>query len=550
MARRTAPPASCDVVVIGGGFAGLIAGAILARSGLDVTVVEAEHRPGGYLAGFRRKGFTFDTAIHWLNQATPGGMIHRVLSVIGPDHPECKPLQQIRRYKGDTHDFMLTDQPDDLKRQFIEQFPHEAEGIERLFKDAKLLGQRMTHHADLMRTVASMNLFEKAWYGLKLFHWALPFANKYKLGTEEGIARYIDDPEFKNLFASEGDLVSILVPIGWAYWHDFQAPPVGGSQVFCEWLVERIEQAPSTSQVVLSRRVDEVLLDDDGGVRGVRVQAAPRVRQPEQTIDCQWVVAACDIVTLYERMLPEHIQAQAQVERLKDMDIYHSSVTISLGLDCPTSDLGFGEEMWQVTRDDVSRDDQCCGDPDRSALFLVAPSVRDPTLAPEGKGTLVLFVQARIEYGDYWKTSGPDDGYQRGPEYKAFKKDYAERVIARVEQITGADIQPHIEILDVATPITHWRYTGNHGGTIMGGRPSKPNIKNRVASHKTPVKRLFVGGHWAMLGGGLPIAASAAANAALLVLQKTRPSDYRLLRDVLMGRLPPEEASPRFGSSA
>ena len=548
MARRTAPPDDTDVVVIGGGFGGLIAGAILARAGLDVTVVEAEHRPGGYLAGFRRKGFTFDSAIHWLNQCAPGGIIHRVLSFIGPGHPDCAPLHEIRRYKGDDFDFLLTDDPDELKRRFIEQFPHERAGIERLFRDSRVLGERMVHNADLMRTVASMNLLEKAWFGLKLFHWALPFANKYRAGTVEGLARYVSDPEFQRLFASEQDLVSVMVPIGWAYHHDFQAPPAGGSQVFCEWLVDQIDGAPSASQVVLSRRVAEVLVDEDDAVRGVRLAAAPRVNQPEHTVSCRWVIATGDLVTLYEHMLPERLVDRERLRRLQDMELYHSSVTISLGLDCRPEQLGFGKEMWHITADDVPRDEQASGDPERSALFILAPSERDPTLAPPGKGTLVLFVQARIEYAGCWKTAGPDGDYARGPEYRAFKEEYARKVIARVERLTGADISGHIEVLDVATPVTHWRYTGNRGGTIMGGRPSRPNLKNRVASHYTPVTRLLVGGQWAMLGGGLPIVARAAANAALLVLKQTRPADYRLLRDVMMGRLAPEEASPRVGS--
>ncbi|HZZ75284.1 MAG TPA: FAD-dependent oxidoreductase, partial [Puia sp.] len=57
-----------DVIVIGAGIGGLTAAALLSRAGLSVCVLEKEPRVGGYLAGFRRKHFVFDTAIHWLNQ--------------------------------------------------------------------------------------------------------------------------------------------------------------------------------------------------------------------------------------------------------------------------------------------------------------------------------------------------------------------------------------------------------------------------------------------------------------------------------------------------
>ena len=63
-----------DVTVIGAGVGGLTAAALLSKAGLSVCVLEMADHSGGYLAGFRRKHFLFDTAIHWLNQCSPGGM--------------------------------------------------------------------------------------------------------------------------------------------------------------------------------------------------------------------------------------------------------------------------------------------------------------------------------------------------------------------------------------------------------------------------------------------------------------------------------------------
>jgi prolycopene isomerase len=71
-----------DVVIIGGGVSGLTLGAILAKAGQKCCIVEKESRPGGYLAGFQRKGFLFDTAIHWLNQFNEEGIAHRCFSFI------------------------------------------------------------------------------------------------------------------------------------------------------------------------------------------------------------------------------------------------------------------------------------------------------------------------------------------------------------------------------------------------------------------------------------------------------------------------------------
>ena len=82
-----------DVIVIGAGVGGLTAAALLSKAGLSVCVLEKEPHVGGYLAGFKRKHFIFDTAIHWLNQYGPDGIVDKLFSVIGADHPRGDDLQ-------------------------------------------------------------------------------------------------------------------------------------------------------------------------------------------------------------------------------------------------------------------------------------------------------------------------------------------------------------------------------------------------------------------------------------------------------------------------
>src|SRR3954465_3820448 len=106
-----------DVTIIGAGMGGLTTAALLSKAGLSVCVLEKEPHPGGYLAGFRRKDFRFDTAVHWLNQYTEKGMLCKVFDVIGNDYPLALPQKRIRRYKGDDYEYLLTNKPDELKEQ-------------------------------------------------------------------------------------------------------------------------------------------------------------------------------------------------------------------------------------------------------------------------------------------------------------------------------------------------------------------------------------------------------------------------------------------------
>ena len=53
--------ATADLIVIGSGLGGLCAGALAARHGLEVLVLEAHDRPGGAAHGFSRRGFHFES---------------------------------------------------------------------------------------------------------------------------------------------------------------------------------------------------------------------------------------------------------------------------------------------------------------------------------------------------------------------------------------------------------------------------------------------------------------------------------------------------------
>jgi prolycopene isomerase len=524
-------------VVIGAGIGGLTAAALLAKAGLDVCVLEMDARPGGYLAGFKRKKFIFDTAIHWLNQCGPGGMVRRVLDFVGPGAPPTPQLRRIRRYKGESFDYTLTDDPDQLRDQLIADNPDEADAITRFFAVARKIGDAFELMSSGARARETMSALEQARYGMRMAKVGLIFGRWVATDTETAFRKHFPSKALERMFCSEHMILSCLTPIGWAYHGDYQIPPAGGSLEFPRFLVDAIQSFGS--RVIYRARVEKIHVE---GKRARAVELVHGTRDPQRhTIECDWVLAACDLETVYERMLPEGAIPQSTIEKLRDAELYDSCVSIALGLDVPTQALGFDEELVMLTRDDVSRKAHNEGDPHESAISILAPSLRDPTMAPSDKGTLTLLTTANIEYGDRWRT-GPD--FERGPEYEAFKQAYADVVIDRVAAALCPNLREHIEICDVATPITHRRYTGNRDGTIMAAKPSRANIRNDVAHYVTPIENLLLSSHWAEYGGGVPVAVRAGANSALLVLKREKPGAFAILRDVLDAKREPGDVDP------
>ena len=520
------PPAraDCDVIVIGAGIAGLTASAILSKAGLRVVTVEEQARPGGYFQGFKRNGFAFDSSIQWLNNCNEGGFITNVFGFIGADYPICARMKRIRRYKSESVDYLLTSDPDQFRDQLIHDFPDEREGITRFFADCKKNGAHFDVLRNRMRAVETMPLHQRMIFGMRMLRWVIPVWKTLRMPAEKGLIRYFKNAAIRKIFCCEEKFMAVIMPICWAYTGDFQSPPQGGVEAFVGWLCKKIES--SSSHLMLNSRVERILVENNRAI-GVSLASG-------QTIHCRHIIAACDIENLYERMLPAGTVPAKLIKRLREADLYNSSVTVFIGLDCAASVLGIQEELISITIDNLERKDHSSGDPRKDSLTVQAPSVRDKTLAPEGKSTLTIHCAAWFDYEEFWQTG---ENFERGSAYRNFKQQFADILIARVEKTLGVTIREHIDVLEIATPITYWRYTRNRNGSIMGASPTDKNIKNKLAHYRTPVKKLFLGGHWAEYGGGMPIAVKAAANASLLILREARKPEFRKLRDIMDGRV-------------
>jgi phytoene dehydrogenase-like protein len=516
-----------DVIVIGAGIGGLTSAALLSKAGLSVCVLEKEPHVGGYLAGFRRKNFVFDTAIHWLNQYGPGGFLDKLFKAIGSDHPIAIDQQRIRRYKGEKFDYLLTNNPDLLRDQLISDFPDEKEGIKRLFLKAKQIGLSFRNYNRVFRSAETMSFFEKIKNKIRLLEFALPFipflSFSGERGLKKGLNRFFKNPRLHQIFSGEQEVLGCLIPIGWSYFQDFQSPPKGGSRVIPQWLQHVIGffQNP----IGLQCQVKEIFVEN-----GVSTGLAYEHRGKIRRLNSKYIIAACDVETIYEKMLPRDAVPDKLKKKLKNADLYGSSITISLALDCTAESLGFNEELIHLVDENQLFSDQSSGDPHRSEISIIAPSLRDKSLAPANQGTLTLYMPASMDYKNEWKTKLDEFGKrERGAAYRQLKKEVAEILIGRVVAKLVPDLRAHILFYEVATPVTHWRYTGNKNGSMMGARPGRSNMKNKISHYRTPVKNLLLGGHWAELGGGVPMAAKAGANASLLILQKENPRAFQSL---------------------
>lgn len=106
-----------DVVVVGGGLAGLAAGAYLARAGRQVSVLEKARRPGGRARTRERDGYLFNLGPHALFAGGPGASVLRELGV--PFSGATPPPARIHLERGEHFYGLPGDVPTLLKSRAL-----------------------------------------------------------------------------------------------------------------------------------------------------------------------------------------------------------------------------------------------------------------------------------------------------------------------------------------------------------------------------------------------------------------------------------------------
>jgi phytoene dehydrogenase-like protein len=116
-------------------------------------------------------------------------------------------------------------------------------------------------------------------------------------------------------------------------------------------------------------------------------------------------------------------------------------------------------------------------------------------MAPPGKSV----VTASFPFSSYayWKALSEDR-----ERYKAEKQALADAVIDRLEgRFPG--IKEQIEVVDVATPVTYERYTGNWQGSYMGWADTTQTMLKLMDRTLPGLDSFYLAGHWVHPGGGV-----------------------------------------------
>lgn len=485
---------SYDALIIGAGLGGLSCAAAFARQGFKPLVLEQHTIPGGYATTFRRPGgFEFDVSLHSTVVDKRGGVPNLI-----PGFPEIEditfvPHKGLYRAIYPEHDIRV---PNEDPESYIEMltglFPEEEAGIKGVFADMKGLTD------DLNRYSRAGGKVDMSRVPVDFPHLFKCFQRTWGAVLDERVA----DPKLRAVVSAlwgyfglpPSKLASLyyMMPT-WGYLTGGGYYPIGKSQKISDALVGFIEERGG--KVKLRTRVEKILIKEHAAY-GVQTDDGSR-------IEAKVVVSNANAYDTFHVFMDEDVYLKDYLARLDGFSVSLSCFQVFLGL---KKDLVGGtgiedSEIFFYTGYDVEKDYRSAraADVENMGFGLTLYDNLYPGYSPKGKNTLNIL---QLQGFDHWEKFEAD--YRRGEKtaYGKEKNRMAEILISKVEQALLPGLRDAVEVLEIGTPLTNLRYTGNTRGAIYGWDQTLDNVMPRRLAHKTPIANLFLAGAWTQPGHG------------------------------------------------
>ncbi|MDI6885644.1 MAG: NAD(P)/FAD-dependent oxidoreductase [archaeon] len=478
-----------EVVIIGAGIGGLTCGTLLAKNGMKTLIVEQHSKPGGYVSSYKRDGFTFDVP-HLIPGCGKDGDVGKILSYLSID----KDIEFI-----ETDPFVKFIYPEHTVR-----VPRDINEYERMLK--KLFPKEFRIHdyfETLMKIWLETHRMPPVSLSESTISASFPTIFKYRNKTfKDLLDEYLNDPKLKAIVSTQCGFLGLppskiaacsMAIMLMAYHTGGAWYPRGGYQVLSDIFANGFKRYGG--YLLLNKRVTKVLIEN-GSATGIELVDGRKIK-------AKYVISNADTrLTFLQLVGEEHLQ-QDFVEKIKSMELSMSGFVVHLGVDMELEELdlkyatiGYNPSYDTAEKKFMLAKNNDIPDADSMGFGLSVPSLKDPdsNLAPEGKHCLdIILFPVPYHYKNDWMT---EEGKKRGEEYKKLKAQVAKELIKAAEKVIP-NLSKHIEVKEIATPMTYERYTLSSEGAWydIAQTPEQAGVNRlKVLPYRTQIDGLYLTG--------------------------------------------------------
>lgn len=533
-----------DVIVVGGGIAGLTSAAYMCKAGYTTLLCEKSEKCGGLVGSFNKNGFTFDSGIRAFENS---GIVFPMLQQLGIEI----------NFVGNSvsigiEDEMITLRGKDSLAEYQEMlcklFPENKTEIDAIIVEIK----KVTSYMDVLYGIENPLFMDLKIDKEYLFKTLLPWLWKYQINIRKAQKLNLPINTYLQMLTKNQALIDVItqhffenMPTFFALsyfglYSDYSYP-MGGTGV----LIDKMADFITTGQGEIATNTEIIGINPEN--KQVRTKEG-RCFGYDELIWCG------DMKSLYLNLEKDGKEGKIDIKLEKQkkkvienhggdsiLTVYlsvnldpsyfestsgaHSFYTPStIGLSCISSENWkrvILEEGWSVEEKQNAIKKWSFDYLSLTTYEISCPAIRDGSLAPEDKTGVI--VSTLMDYNLVKAVA--DTGW-----YEEFKRHCEESIISVLDGSIFPGLKQNIQDVFSSTPLTIQRLTGNADGAITGWAfvddkrirefPAINEFRKIAKSVDTPIPHIHQAGQWTFSPSGLPVSILTGKLAADAVCKK------------------------------
>ena len=487
-----------DVIVIGSGLGGLVAGTILSKHQYHVCVVEKNEQFGGALQIFKRDHTILDTGVHYIGSLNESENLYQYFKYLGlMDKLKLKQLDNTGfdriSFEGDSTIYSLANSYETFKKNLLDYFPEEEYAIDCYIEKIKQTCKSVSLYN---LEVPEMIDFSAEYYNLNIYEYLQSITSNEKLiavllGNN---MLYYADKEKTPMYV-HALIVNSYISSAWRC--------IGGGQQIANILVRNIRNHGGT--VLRNHEVVHINTQEN---KAISVEL-----KNGQTLLAKHFISNINPSFTFD-LMDSNLLKNSYKKRITGIENTMSAFTMHLVLK-EKSFLYFNHNRYHFTSDNI----WCNADYDidkwpENLLFFTPANDRQDDYAE----SLGIMCAMKFDEVDQWKNSfhTSNESAQRDESYYQWKSEKEERVLKIAFQLFPA-LKDNIVSIHSSTPLTYRDYLNTKEGSAYGSKKNHQNPLESYISPRTKVDKLYFTGQDINLHGIMGVTLSAFVTCASFI---------------------------------
>jgi phytoene dehydrogenase-like protein len=487
-----------SMIIIGAGIAGLSTGCYARMNGYQTTIFEMHTVPGGLCTAWKRQGYTFDISMHNFIGSKPGPYTRMWQELGVLEGRRFHYHREMGRIESRGKRLDLSVDPGQIEEQMLALSPQDAD-LTREF--IRLLSGKNIMMGGSMKPMELFTLMDRIRMGAALLP-LLKVFRKYGDMTIQEFAGRFKDPFLRNcvrFFMDPPGWPMLRFPMvalaGMMKAFTESSVPIGGSQQVAFRVADLYKELGG--EIRFRSKVSDVIIENNAAV-GIRLEDGTEHR-------ADIVVWAGDGHTLIFDILGGSYLNDEIRDMYGNWPVVLPLVHVAMGVNRDLS-----QEPHRIIFE-LDRPISIAGE--EHPWMLVLHHCFDPTMAPAGRSAVEVWYATRYEY---WAALERDR-----QAYEAEKKRIADATIAELDK-RWPGFASQVEVVDVPTPATYVRYTGNWKGSPDGWYITPENMKKTFRRTLPGLSGLYMVGQWTAPFTGAIMAALSGRQLIQLLCRKQK----------------------------